>query len=124
MSYCRFSDMNFACDAYVYESCNGGYVVCVASNRIVTELPPRPMIDTGEMTDDEQYEWAKEFAVEYNTWLDAVTAAERVPINGPLDGEYRNFNTPGETADFLEEMRSEGYNVPQYAIDALRDEAG
>ena len=108
MSYCRFSDMSFTCDAYVYESCNGGYDVFVARNR-PQNIPPHPG-------------W-KNFD-EYINWMDLVSAAERIPINGPLDGEYRNFLTPGETADFLEEMRSEGYNVPQYAIDALRDEAG
>lgn len=30
---------------------------------------------------------------------------------------------PGECADKLEELRKEGKDVPQYAIDALREEA-
>ena len=106
MSYCRFSDMSFSCDAYVYESCYGGYDVYVASNRL-ENIPPRPGY--------------KQFD-EYKAWMDLVGRAERVPIGGPLDGEYRNFKTPGETADFLEEMRTAGYNVPQYAIDELRKE--
>lgn len=37
-------------------------------------------------------------------------------------GESFNDATPGECADRLERMRASGLNVPQYAIDALREE--
>ena len=45
-----------------------------------------------------------------------------VKIGLPYDGESFDYATPGECADKLEELRELGYNVPQYAIDALREE--
>ena len=44
------------------------------------------------------------------------------PIGLPCDGESFNDSTPGECADTLERLRGMGYIVPQYAIDALREE--
>lgn len=42
----------------------------------------------------------------------------------PIAGESYNDETPGLCADRLEMLRDQGFNVPQYAIDALREEAG
>lgn len=43
-------------------------------------------------------------------------------IGLPHDGGRFNDDTPGECADTLLMLRSCGYIVPQYAIDALREE--
>lgn len=45
------------------------------------------------------------------------------PIGLPHDGGGFNDATPAECADRLEWLRSMGYVVPQYAIDALRSES-
>ena len=44
-------------------------------------------------------------------------------IGLPEDGETFNDATAGDCADRLEYLRALGYQVPQYAIDALREEA-
>ena len=44
-------------------------------------------------------------------------------IGLPEDGETFNDATAEECADRLEYLRALGYRVPQYAIDALREEA-
>lgn len=41
---------------------------------------------------------------------------------GPYDGDSRDFDTPGETAEFLRTLREHGYYVPQDAIDELERE--
>ena len=38
-------------------------------------------------------------------------------------GETYSSDTPGDCADLLEEIRASGLNVPQYAIDSLREES-
>jgi hypothetical protein len=44
------------------------------------------------------------------------------PIGLPHDGETFNDDTPTECAQRLFALRSQGYIVPQYAIDALLSE--
>jgi hypothetical protein len=49
--------------------------------------------------------------------------ADFVNIGLPCDGESFNDETASECAERLESLRDMGYHVPQYAIDALREEA-
>jgi hypothetical protein len=53
-----------------------------------------------------------------------VEKAERKPIGLPHDGETFDDPTASDAADRLQMLKDSGYNVPQYAIDALREEAG
>lgn len=117
MSYCRFSSDDHQCDVYVYESCLGGYMTHVAGNRLEFKEPlPEPVpFDTHH-----QDAWVQR-AQKMNAM---VQEADRVEINLPHAGETFNHATPGECADALEHLLSLGYNVPQYVIDALREEAG
>ena len=117
MSYCRFSSDDYQCDVYCYASVSGYYVTHVASNRPVLDgtLPPA-------------VPWEKDNA---DAWLarhEAVMAwvekAERKPIGLPHDGETFDDPTASDAADRLQMLKDAGYNVPQYAIDALREEAG
>lgn len=43
-------------------------------------------------------------------------------ITHVTNGENFNDSIPGDCADTLEELRNQGHKVPQYAIDALREE--
>lgn len=52
-----------------------------------------------------------------------LEAADRIPIGLDHDGETFRDDTAGECADRLTELKAMGYNVPQRAIDALREEA-
>lgn len=102
MSYCRFSSDNFQSDVYCYAT-DGGYVVQVAENR--HKDPGATM---------------RALSSERPTW-DPYANLERIGL--PNDGQRIHCDTPGQTADCLEELRETGYRVPQRAIDALREEA-
>jgi hypothetical protein len=144
MSYCRWSSDFGECDVYVYESCCGGWDTHVAGRRLKHRVPDE--IRSMPTTNGE--EWlAQHQAV--NEWRNSLPCDEypctysrpdgtkyRGTSKSPKDSEYielseisvfagESFNdpTPGDCADRLEEIRASGLNVPQYAIDALREEA-
>lgn len=116
MSYCRWSSDDFQCDVYVYESVYGVFVTHVATNRVVfkEKLPALVPFEP---------EYVDQFLARHNQVMAMVDAADRVQINLPHDGQ--NFSDPDAAAcaDRLEYLQLLGYNVPQYAIDALREEA-
>lgn len=115
MSYCRWSSMDFECDVYCYESVGGGYVVHVATNRRERDEKKPPLwnenIDEGWLQHHEKV----------MAWLDT---AESKPIGLSRDGEIYSIETPKDAADLLQSLKDEGYNVPDYAIEALRSESG
>lgn len=117
MSYCRFSSDDYSSDVYCYEDVSGGFTIHVARNRPVldVDLPPFVLFEEDRIDD-----WmARHKAV--MAW---VEKAERKPIGLPYDGESFNDPTAGDTADRLQMLKDAGYNVPQYAIDQLREEDG
>lgn len=113
MSYCRFSSDNWSCDLYVYQSIHGGFVTQVAGNRITGDIPKLPPLSAGV----DAY-WSATKA--QHQFLDT---AVRKPIELPHAGAGFVDATANECADRLESLRALGYNVPQHAIDALREEA-
>ena len=115
MSYCRWSSMDYQCDLYVYEHCDGGFVTIVAKNRVVfaEPLPSEVPFDA-----DHCHEWY----ARHQQVMDLVGRSERRPIGLPHDGESFNDPSPADCADRLERLRALGYKVPQRAIDALRGE--
>jgi hypothetical protein len=116
MSYCRWSSDDSQCDVYVYEDCAGGFTTHVAGRRRVFKEPLPPVVPMDEELKDEYFE-------RYGKVNKMVDEAELVDIDLPYAGESFNDDTAGECADRLEELRGIGYIVPQYAIDALREEA-
>ena len=112
MSYCRWSSDNHACDVYVYQDYTGAYVIHVACNKPVGEIPklPYPVTDT------------KEFVVAYKAHHEFLRTCERAPIGLEYDGKTFIDGSPSECAMRLERLRDMGYRVPQYAIDALHEE--
>jgi len=115
MSYCRWSSDDFQCDVYVYEDCRGGFTTHVAGSRPVFAEPLPPKIDS--RTDFSA--WFARGAVVRKM----LKTAGREFIDLPHDGETFNDATAALCADRLETLRRMGYNVPQRAIDALREEA-
>ena len=116
MSYCRWSSDDYQCDVYCYESAEG-FVTHVASNRrILVAPPPVPMPTTPALADWRAW-WARDAAVQ--RLFDAATPT---PIGLGHDGVSFTDATAADCACRLEALRAEGYNVPQYAIDALRAE--
>ena len=116
MSYCRFSTDDFACDVYVYEDCGGGFTTHVAGNRVV---PVEPLPAKVPFDKDHFAEWiARDRAV-----MAILERSPRTAIGLPHDGGSFNDPDAGACADRLESLKALGYNVPQFAIDALRQEA-
>lgn len=146
MSYCRFSSMNTMCDVYVYEDCRGGWTTHVASARRV--IPPIPSFLDGRFlmrvhrwaganwnNDTRGFEypsrWRKHVAdvwIRFAAWWQTYIhggSLKLIPmrkIGLPQDGETFNDATAEECAGRLEALRELGYRVPQYAIDALRED--
>lgn len=113
MSYCRWSSGDFQCDVYVYEDCDGGFTTHVAGKKHIFKGPLPP---------DVSIEDSKAYFERYRKVMKMVDEAELVDIGLPCDGESYNDETAGECANRLESLRDMGYRVPQYAIDALREE--
>ena len=147
MSYCRFSSMNMMCDVYVYQDCRGGWTTHVANARPV--IPPIPSFLYGQFltrvhrwtganwnsgTRNVEYpsRWRRcvskaffRFAAWWQTYIHGGSL-KLIPmrkIGLPEDGRTFNVGTAEECAERLESLRSLGYRVPKYAIDALREEA-
>ena len=120
MSYCRWSSMKWSCDVYVYADTSGGWTTNVAANRRVglDTLPVDPSFREIETLGSE--EWQRR----YRAHRDALDALPLEPIGLEHDGEFFSDSTPDDCADRLHDLRRLGYKVPQYAIDALRQEAG
>lgn len=114
MSYCRWSSDDYQCDIYAYEA-EGGHVIHVASKRYKFKGPLPPTVSHVE---DGLDAW---FA-RHNEVMRMTREADTVEIGLPHDGESFSPDGPGECADELERLRECGYNVPQYAIDTLREE--
>ena len=95
MSYCRFSDDNWKSDVYCYES-KDGFELHVASNRLAGDIPEVPYIlDVGP----------EEGGRAYQAQMAAVSAAERVPIGGPHDGERFLYRSLSDLHNALTELR-------------------
>lgn len=139
MSFCRWSSDNWMCDVYVYEDVSGGYTTHVAGRRCI--VPPIPDIlwslpRFGVSFDDDHkavypsrwHRLAGRAMLTFGCfWHNKIHMAsvKLMPLRDiglPFDGERFNDETAEECADTLEWLRSEGYRVPQYAIDALREE--
>jgi len=119
MSYCRWSSCDFWSDVYVYEHVDGTWTTHVASNRVVGDIPkelplpqtplPGPEWDAWHAAHQAQHEW--------------LQTCEHRDIGLPHDGETFKDVGPAECRDGLLHLRKLGYHVPQFAIDALDEEA-
>ncbi len=133
--------MNWMCDVYVYESCEGGWITHVASRRRV--IPPIPDIPimrvprfgakydpaTRETTHpSRRHDCARSLALRlwafWRRWVHmaSMNLIPLRPIGLAHDGESFSSDVPGDCADLLLMLRAAGYNVPQGAIDTLREE--
>lgn len=148
MSYCRWSSDHFECDAYVYEDVSGGWTTHVAGRRRKTKLPDsiKSMYPTFGAPDFvakyldaeaaaqafEDSQPCDEHTVNY-LQTDGTTRprirrslkdSEYIDLStiGTEAGESYSDDTPGQCADRLEALKLKGFNVPTYAIDALREE--
>ncbi len=114
MSYCRWSSDDFQCDVYCYES-SSGYVTHVAGNKPVfkTELPPRVSVDKNTGAWLARHEKISKMLEE----------AEAVPIGLPYDGKYFCDRDIDDFLNTLLMLKKAGYNVPDWVIEGVREEA-
>lgn len=115
MSYCRFSDNDYQCDVYVYSDVGGGITTHVAGRRFVISEPLPESIPFSPNRFEEWY-------ARHEKVMSLLDSEKMVKIGLQHDGKTFNHDTPTECANFLIELRDMGYNIPQYAIDALIDE--
>lgn len=120
MSYCRWSSDDFQSDVYVYEDCRGPWVVHVAGRRHVISLSGLPEVPDREVVGFDA--WFEVWHERHELVSARIDKAETVPIDHPAAGESRYFDTPGEAADWLDELAATGLHVPDGVCDALRDE--
>jgi hypothetical protein len=126
MSYCRWSSDGFGCDVYVYEG-QYGYVCHVAARKIINlhEAPHVPsFFDYPETPDGKTSdESIKDFMTKhraFSDWLDKSAIRENIGLE--FDGETITTDSATSMANELVLLKQMGYQVPQYAIDALYEE--
>lgn len=120
MSYCRWSSDDYQCDVYTWEDVSGGWVTCVAGVRYVFAEPLPEDVELPVPFTDEQFRaWSHRHA----EVMRIVGASKTVAIGLPHDGARFHDDSPGAAAETLVMLRDAGYHVPQYAIDALLEEA-
>jgi hypothetical protein len=133
--------MNWRCDVYVYADVGGGWATHVAGSR--RRVPPIPDVPVMRLPSfGGTYNRTERRMVYPSRWHElgarivfgfAAFWHNRVhmaslhliplrPIGLAFDGDSFNDASPTDCADRLEQLRAAGYVVPQYAIDALRDE--
>lgn len=118
MSYCRFSSDDWKSDVYVYENADfGGYTIHVAGTKHVADTPIPEMPEAWHKLDPEV------FLSIHKAQMAWVESAKLVPLNLPYDGKTFNFDDIEECISHLLTLREHGYRVPQFAIDALTEEA-
>ncbi len=140
MSYCRFSSDNYRSDVYVYEHCDGGFMIHVAGNKKI--FPPIPDLPLhlipnfgGEWSQTERKmiypsRWRQAAAaVVFGFWVRwhrismwSLRVIPSRPIGLAHDGDSFSDDTAAECAARLIDLRAMGYHIPQHAIDRLREE--
>ena len=122
MAVCRFSDDDFQCDLYVYESTNGGWVTHVAALRYVITLPlPKPV--SGHCWSWSNADFRMDECRERK--VDKIhTLSRLVPIGLPADGEMFEDETVEACAERIKVLAAMGYWVPSDVIDWVNEVLG
>ena len=109
MSCCRFSDHNFRCDFYAYES-SPGFELHIAGSRISWDPPASPY-DPGSLNlTSEEFSW------KYHRQLEN---AERIPIELEGAGLSHRLGTLEELRDPCAEHIDRGFTAPGWLLPML-----
>lgn len=148
MSYCRWSSDFFECDVYVYANVSGMWTTHVAGRRFKHKVPDELKAAYPPHSDPDWVDKYMQCEAAVEAWRQTFEHDEhevnylqkdgttrpgvwRTPKDseyldlseiGPEAGQTFDDACPGECADRLEQLKAVGFNVPQYAIDALREE--
>lgn len=115
MSYCRYSSNNWNCDLYVWYDVDEYWVVMVASNRIVGDIPK---CDLADLRDGK----IEKFNADHEAQMAFVKDAQRQRIGGPFDGQRFQEHTLEDLKARLLELRAAGYRFPDYVLKDVEEE--
>lgn len=130
MSWCRFSTIcenNLSSDLYIYESCNGGVDLIIASRKRDNEVnaPKVPLWrEVWNLDKDDSEEWHKwwhEYSKcneERKKWLENQ---EWVNIDLPYAGEMITITSKEELIEFLYKLKELGYNFPEWVFEQAKE---
>ncbi len=130
MSYCRFSSDDWRCDLYVYESCNGGFVTHVASNKTrgyvprLLPMPPYSWKSSGSLLRRIQFAVQSRlfwWSYKLQSWY--VEVMPRRSLGLPFDGESFTDCDAEACATRVRLLIAAGYSVPAVVVPALEAEA-
>lgn len=113
MAICRWSD--YQCDLYIYES-SFGFECYVAAKRYEDEPEPPPL-----PAGDDNADWLSWQRL-YQEYLKRLKACSLVPVALPHAGEAKVFQAYGELLDYVVELKSIGFLVPDWVIEDIKEE--
>lgn len=115
MIYCRFSSNHYQCDVYCYKDICQGYTTHVAFLRYeFTKSMPITSIDDYS---------ADEYVRRHTQVMKQIDTTPQVVIGLSRDGMIFHDDTARQAVQRLQSLASEGYRVPNYAIEILHAEA-
>lgn len=118
MSFCRYSDMDFGCDLYVYAEDGGSIAVHVRSYRRIWD-PPEPYEDLiRDAAAAPEHEWARRYAA----WNAALDAAPVEAVGHPMAGASVRELDPAAALWLCEQLIADGLNAPEWLLTGLREE--
>lgn len=123
MSYCRWSSDDWQCDVYVWADVDGGWRTEVAGRRWIFNHLPEPVPFPDDPGAEDQIRAWVERSKRVLSMHGDETHGHWLALPEPEGGRSYSHDTPGECADNLERLRAAGLNVPQDAVDELREEA-
>lgn len=118
MAFCRFSDDDYRCEVYIYESDEGDYVVHVAGQRVQWD-PPKPNPYDPEqirkLSDKKVLEAEKRYQ-------HLLRSAPKEKIELPFAG--RSFREEEIEAVIVrvQLLKELGYRIPDWVLEALDEE--
>jgi hypothetical protein len=121
MSYCRWSSDDFACDLYAYESVGDTWVIHVAGNRVVGDIPKLPPFPTAGITGKDD-PWIASYHLAAKAQHEFLETAEREFIDLPFAGESLHCDTLQEFKEKMLMLREIGYNFPDYVLETIEEE--
>ena len=116
MGFCRFSDNNFQCEFYAYESLLG-YELHVGVARVIWDPPCNPY-NLNNILNTPAEEW-KKMAQDYRA---ALAEAGWQNIDLPEAGGKYRFDTLEELREGIAGLMEKGFQAPDWLLPSLDEE--
>jgi hypothetical protein len=120
MSYCRFSDNDFGCDAYIYHGIDG-FMMHIAATRLAEPLPDTVHLTPNGPARSDISAWKTFFQARADNSPQLQTAA-RVSIDHREAGKTFRFDDLDDLLGKVIELKSQGIRIPEYVVETIREE--